>query len=72
MNPFKELRKNLGLTMQEVCSMAGVALSTLQNLEKGVTTNPPAKVLNFYQKKGIDPERLRKAYAEYLKQVREV
>jgi len=71
MNPFREARKNLGLTMHEVCSKAGVALATLQSLEKGVTTNPPAKILNFYQKKGIDPERLKKAYAEYLKQIRE-
>ena len=71
-NPFKEARLELGLSLLELCQKVGVSVSTAFNLEKGILSRPNKKILAFYQKHGYDPEQLKQKYQQYLERIREV
>jgi len=64
-NPIRQARQELGLSMQTFCVMTNCGMSTLNQNEAGVPKQPTAKIINYLTMRGYDQADLLAKYATY-------
>ena len=65
MNPIKKARQEIGLSRNELSTVAGVGYSTLASLEKGRPQSINKNVLQALEQLGKEPGRLKAEYEQY-------
>lgn len=70
-HPIKQIRRNLGLTQEDLARLAGLSSLWLAQVERGATRSFPRKLAEVLRELGYDAEQVRRESEVYVQGCRQ-